>query len=160
MRKDTALKLLGVAAIAGGCVTLNTVWWEKKLRVWQNRAEDFTDNYLLASHWLQAKNNGGSAAEYFLEQGYRQIGIYGMGQLANRLIEDLRDSEVEVLYGIDRDACCCVTGIAEVYSSSDPLPSADAVVVTVFSEFESIEKLLREKVDCPILSIETVIWSV
>lgn len=160
VKKHTVLHLLGIAAVAGGCTAVNAAFWKKKLRVWQKRAEDFTDNYLMASHWLQTKNCGGSTAEYFLEQGYQKIGIYGMGQMANRLIEDLRDSEVEILYGIDRDVCCCVAGIAEVYSPEDDLPPVDAVVVTIFPEFDSIAERLRGKVKCPIISIEDVVWSV
>lgn len=137
--------------------------WKKarvKLEQKQIEADKFLDYYLLLSHWLGVKNNGGSVASYFEELGYQKIAVYGMGELANRLFEDLEGKETSIVYGIDREACSSVSMIRDVYYPQDELPEIDAIVVTPFFAFDSIQNLLKEKVTCPIISIEDVVWSV
>lgn len=120
----------------------------------------YLDNYRLLCHWLEVKNEGGSTADYFRDMGYRRIAIYGMAELANRLLEDIEGQEMEVVYGIDQDAACCVSKIEAVYSLQEEFPEADVVVVTPYYAMESIRKELEKKVTCPIVSIEDIVWSV
>lgn len=133
---------------------------EKSLDYFQSRANQYEDYYHLLNHWLEAKNYGASAAEYFEANEWKSIAIYGMGDLANRLMEDLEGTSVSVSYGIDRDAAGTVARIAEVYSPGQKLPVADAVVVTPFYSFDAIKAGLKKQVTCPIVSLENVIWSI
>jgi hypothetical protein len=133
---------------------------KKRLYFVGQERDKFQDYYYLLSHWLEAKNNGGNVTEYFIERGCQRIAVYGMGELANRLCEDLQGSEVEVMYGIDRDVCNTISRIPDIYSPEDSLPSVDAVVVTPFYAFDSIQEMLTRKVRCPVISIEEVIWSI
>ena len=99
--------------------------------------------------------------DYFVMMEFRRIAIYGMAELANRLTEELEGSGIEILYGIDRDAGCSISRIAEVYSPKEhKFPDVDAVIVTPCYAFESIQQDLAGKMDCPIISIEEVVWSV
>ena len=119
------------------------------------------DNYQLLNHWLEIKNEGKSLRDYFVMMEFRRIAIYGMAELANRLTEELEGSGIEILYGIDRDAGCSISRIAEVYSPKEhKFPDVDAVIVTPCYAFESIQQDLAGKMDCPIISIEEVVWSV
>ncbi len=118
------------------------------------------DYYYLLNHWLELKNTKKNSAVYFEEMGYRRVAIYGMAEIANRLIEDLEKSNIEIVYGIDRDISCSISKIGEVYSLEDDLPEADVIVVTPCYAFQSIYKELKTKVSFPIISIEDVIWSV
>lgn len=120
----------------------------------------YTDNYLMVSHWLQMKNNGGSVAAYFNKMGYKRIAIYGMAELAVRLCEDLNGTDVEVVYGIDRDACNSVSAIQEVYAPDDELPQVDVIIVTPFYAYDNIKDMLEKKISCPITSIENIVWSI
>ena len=92
--------------------------------------------------------------------GYSHIAVYGMAELGNRLMEDLKGTPIQVDYGIDRDISCSIARIGEVYFPEDNLPEADVIVVTPYSSFEVIKKQLEEKVKCPIISLEEVVWSV
>lgn len=125
---------------------------------WQ--VDKFIDHFQLLNHWLEIKNEGKSVASYFEEMGYKHIAIYGMAELGNRLCEDLSDSSIYIDYGIDRDVCCCIARIDKVYSPEDELARVDAIVVTPYSVFEEIKVNLEKKVQCPIISLEDVIWSV
>lgn len=131
-----------------------------KLENKQREVDKYTDNYLLLSHWLETKNNGGSLVSYFEEMGYSKIAIYGMGELANRLFEELRGSKIEIIYGIDQDVCSSISAIQDVYYPQDELPDADAIVVTPFFAIDSIKEMLEDRVACPIISIEEIVWSV
>lgn len=132
----------------------------KQLEMSGCQLETLQDHYSLLNHWLEIKNEGKSTASYFEEMGYHHIAIYGMAELGNRLMEDLTGSTVCVDYGIDRDVCCSIGRIDEVYFPEDELPKTEAIVVTPYSAFGAIKKLLETKVNCPILSLEDVVWSV
>ena len=154
--------IIGMAAVGGltvGAVLRKRHKKEKGALLSANNK--LSDNYQLLNHWLEVKNEGKSLAGYFLEMGYSRIAIYGMAELANRLTEDLAGSGVEIVYGIDRDAGCSISRIAEVYSpQEDSLPEVDAVIVTPYYALEAIKKNLSGKVACPVVSIEEVVWSV
>lgn len=130
--------------------TLNLQW----------QIDKYIDYFQLLNHWLEVKNEGKSVAVYFEEMGYKHIAIYGMAELGNRLCEDLANSSICIDYGIDKDVCCCIARIGEVYSPEDELPEVDVIVVTPYSVFEEIKDSLKEKVKCPIISLEDIIWSV
>lgn len=151
--------LTAVGALTVGAVLQKRHQKEKGALLSANNK--LSDNYQLLNHWLEVKNEGKSLAGYFLEMGYSRIAIYGMAELANRLTEDLEGSGVEIVYGIDRDAGCSISRIAEVYSpQEDGMPEVDAVIVTPYYALEAIKKDLSGKVTCPVVSIEEVVWSV
>ncbi len=122
--------------------------------------ETLQDHYALLNHWLELKNEGKSVAQYFEEMEYQHIAVYGMAELGNRLMEDLEGSPIQVDYGIDKDAACSIARIEEVYSPEDMLPKTDVIIVTPYSAFEDIKKMLEKKVTCPVISLEEVVWSV
>ena len=78
----------------------------------------------------------------------------------NRLSEELSGSSICIDYGIDRDICCSIARIDKSFFPYDDLPETDAIIVTPYSSFESIKTILEEKVNCPIISLEEVIWSI
>ena len=119
----------------------------------------YMDNFFLLSHWMEAKNNGKCTADYFREKGYRDIAIYGMGELANRLCEELQGTDVQVRYGIDREPCGTVSRMDRIYTPDSELENVDAVIVTPFYAMEDICGVLNRKVNCPIISLEEVVWS-
>lgn len=120
----------------------------------------YLDSYHLLNHWLEIKNEGKCIADYFRDMNYENIAVYGMGELANRLSEDLAGSGIRIVYGIDRDAGCSIARIRDVYSPQDVLPEADMVVVTPYYAFDSIKRSLAGKVKCPVISIEEIVWSI
>lgn len=108
------------------------------------------------SKWMILKQNGKSLEEYFAKKGYNNIAIYGMHHLGLCILNELRESKIQVRYAIDRNAQnmdCDVTCI----TPGSNLGNVDVVVVTpIFSYFE-IEENLKSKVKCPIISFEDII---
>lgn len=132
---------------------------KKKFLMQKRETDKFYDDYQLLSHWMEIKNKGRSLVEYFRLKGYRNIAIYGMGELANRLCEELEGTDVCVKYGIDREVAGTISRMDQIFSPDDSLELVDAVIVTPFYAMDSIRDTLRKKINCPIVSLEEVVWS-
>ena len=160
---DMKVRFLSTGVIAGTMtlgIYVMQAWKERQIRFWQNRNDYLSDQFQLLNHWLEIKSEGKSAAKYFLDRDYHHIAVYGMAELANRLLEDLEGSSVSVDYGIDRDACCSISRMDRIFSPEEELTETELVVVTPFHAFTDIKSKLERKLDCPIISIEEVIWSI
>lgn len=94
---------------------------------------------------------------YFKRNGYKRIAIYGMSYVGETLLEELKRTEVQVAYAIDQNKRNIPTDI-EVVSAEDFLGDVDAIVVTAISFFDEIKDVLKDKVNCPIISLEDIIY--
>ena len=113
--------------------------------------------YRIFHRWLSIREDKKSLESFFVENHIRKIGIYGMGMLGIHLMKDLQDgSLVEISYGIDRSVEN-VDGISKIYKPDDFLPPVDMIVVTAIFSFDEVKEILRERIDCPVVSIEEII---
>lgn len=119
----------------------------------------YYDYFQLMNRWMACRNEGKGVEKYFEESGISKIAIYGMGDLADRLAEELQGSRINVVYGIDKEVCCTNSRVTEVYSLEDAWPSVDAIVITPFRAVPQIEQELRKKCPYRLLSLEEVIYS-
>lgn len=96
-------------------------------------------------------------ASYFEANGYRKIAIYGMSYAGETLLDELKGTGVQVAYAIDRSA-------GSIYADVDVLPleselgDVDAVVVTAITYFDEVEEQLGRKLDCPVVSLENILY--
>ena len=111
------------------------------------------------NQWLIDKQEGKNLASFFEDNGYKSIAVYGMSYLGERFVDELKGSEIEVKYAIDKNADNIYADV-EVKLPSDNLPEVDAVVVTAVYFFDEIESELIELVDCPVISLEDVLFEV
>jgi hypothetical protein len=81
-----------------------------------------------------------------------------MSHLGQRLIDDLKDSRTQVVYGVDRRADR-LTYSLPIYDPSEDLPEVDAIVVTAY-DFDEIAEVLAEKMDCEILQFSDILFDV
>lgn len=112
-------------------------------------------NETILNAWLILKNRGQRLEAYFVERGYQNVAIYGMGYLGDRLLEELAEGSVNVLYGIDRERISGKT--ISVYGMEDNLPEADAIIVTVVHLFFGIRYELQNRTGIPVVSLEEVL---
>ena len=82
-----------------------------------------------------------------------------MKELGERLYDELKDSDIKVLYAIDKNADAIYAEV-DVLTPDDDLPEVDLIVVTPVHYFDEIEEMLADKVDCPVISIEDVVYEV
>lgn len=135
----------------------------KALRGEEDRAKSMSNKhlslFLMMNQWVQVKQEGKNLGTYFSEKGYKRIGIYGMSYAGETLVKELKNTEVNVAYGIDKNADSIYSDL-DIFSMEDELDKVDAVVVTAITFFDEIEEKLSKKVNCPILSLEDILYEV
>lgn len=160
MRKGTlsvisALTGTLVGAIAGaGAVAKVTGESESKIK---QLSDKHLELYLMMNQWVKIKQEGKNLDSYFEKYGYKKIAIYGMSYAGETLINELRDSGIEIAYGIDRNADSIYADV-DVFSIEDTLENVDAVVVTAITFFDEIEEKISTKLDCPIVSLQDILY--
>ncbi len=124
------------------------------------RMEKFIKYFGLLDRWLWLKLQDKGIKEFFELKGYQKIAIYGFGEIGNRLYEELsRTSDVRVIYVIDSNADKKRSHL-KVYKPQDALPEVDVIVVSVDYIYDEIAELLSDKVNCPIISIDDVVFGI
>lgn len=114
--------------------------------------------FLAMNQWVKTKQEGKSIAAYLEKKGYRNIAIYGMSYIGKTLADELKSTEINVTYGIDKKADLIYADMdVDVVTMDDYLGKVDAIVVTSITFFEEIREELEKKVDCPIISFEDVL---
>lgn len=115
--------------------------------------------FLMMNQWVKVKQEGKNLSEYFEKNGYKKIAVYGMSYAGETLIDELKNSNITVAYGIDKNTASIYADV-DILSLDEDLEPADAVVVTAITFFDEIEEKLSEKVDCPIISLEDVLYEI
>ena len=127
-----------------------------------NKIRELSDKhlelYLMMKQWVKVKQKGKSLSLYFEKAGYKKIAIYGMSYAGISLTEELKNTSIDVLYGVDINAENIISDI-KVITPDEPLEKVDAIVVTAIFAFSVVKKMLSEKIDCPIISLEDIVFS-
>ena len=92
---------------------------------------------------------------YLIKKGYERVCVYGYGIFGQHLIEELEDSNVDIMYIIDRQKDKLHVDYP-VFLPTETLPECDVIVITSFYFLSEIKKAL-EVIPYPKISIETVI---
>lgn len=123
----------------------------------QKLSDKYLILFLMMNQWVKVKQEGKTLESYFVQKGYRNIAVYGMSYVGRTLVDELADSAVHIKYGIDQNTDIVCEGI-DIISPEDKLKDVDAVVVTPVSFFAKIEECLSKKVNCPVISLEDVLY--
>ena len=112
--------------------------------------------YVTLNNWIGKKQKNINLSSYFEKMGYNSVAIYGMKEVGERLYEELKDTKTEVKYAVDQNAESIYADI-DVYSPDDDLPEVDVIVVTATYYYISILNNIKDKISCPIISLDDVI---
>lgn len=107
--------------------------------------------------WMENREQGKSIASYLEKLGIRKIAIYGMSDAGKKLYSELKKSDIDVEYAIDRRYIEFDEQL-EIVTLQDSLREVDAIVVTAISEYGDILENLRAKVNCEIISLEQIVY--
>lgn len=132
---------------------------ENKVQKWQQMSDKHLALFLMMNQWVKVKQEGKNLAEYFERNHYQNIAIYGMSYAGETLMDELKVSQVCVKYGIDKKAGRINNGV-DMVTIEDNLQDVDAVVVTAITFFDEIADQLRERMNCPILSLEDILYEI
>lgn len=112
--------------------------------------------FLMMNDWVRLSIMSKTVKEYFKRNGYTSVAIYGMSYVGETLNMELAGSDIKVLYAIDRNTEACNS--LEVLNPEDDLPPVDIVVVTAIQSFESIRDSLVDRVKCPVVSLDDIVY--
>lgn len=158
MKKGTAVvlsTLIGAAAGAVGSGYLSG----KKVEQKSEKVDKFKGYYNMLNQWLTLKQEGKNLSEYFKNNEYKTIAIYGMGEMGNRLYDELKDTDIQIKYAVDKDAASTYSEL-DVIEPDDDFSEVDVMVVTATFAFDEIEGKISNKVDFPIVSLEDVVYEI
>lgn len=158
MKKGMIAALSVIGGAVFGTVVTDRVWKKKAGKI-SKMSDKHLALYLMMNQWVKVKQESGSIAEYLEKQGYKEVAIYGMNYVGETLLHELEGSNIRVQYGIDKNAANICLGI-DIMSPDDEFPKVDAVIVTAITFFEEIEDMLYSKIDCPILSMEDILYEI
>lgn len=125
-----------------------------RLYEYQNRSDKFEQMFHLCNRWMMDKQKGRTISDYLQEHHYNGVAIYGMNYLGRTLLTELRQSQVDVRYAVDRSV---TLSEIDIYRPDEALPDVDLMIVTAVFDFKEIKKMMTQKVSCPVVSLEDII---
>ena len=156
MKKGIVAALFAVGGAALGAVSVGKSMKER-VDYKSKMSEKHLSLYLMMNQWVKIKQENKSIADYLEQNGYKEIAIYGMNYVGETLLDELANSNIKVKYAIDKNADAIYSDI-DVVTPDDELTEVDAVIVTAITFFDEIEEHLLDKMDCPILSMEDILY--
>lgn len=121
------------------------------------RGDKFARMFRLLNRWLELIEDRKAITNYLEKMNYSNIAIYGVGTLGKHLVRELNCSAIKIDYIIDKKVEIIEEDIM-IYKPDDSFPNTDAVIITAIMEFDNIADELEPKVNCPIISLEDIIF--
>lgn len=161
MKKTGLVLLSGLLGASVGMLSIGRI--NKKAIVEKNkRIDKFKSYYNLLNQWMYLRQENKSLAEYFKKNNYNRIAIYGLGELGNHLIDELKNTEIKIVYGIDKSVDS-IFGDIQTFSLEEIdriSEDVDVIVVTAVFAFEEIEKELIGKIESHIISLDEIVFEI
>lgn len=139
-----------------GCVRVSKII-SKEMKRTQNRLDLFEGFYRPMKEWFAKEQAGNSLAKFLESRQYNKIGIYGMGDFANRIYDALKDSSIEVVCSMDENKSAYSDTVLLTFE--DDFPEMDAVIITDFRNGDSIMERLSEKGNFDMLLLDDIIYN-
>lgn len=161
--KKILMVIVSMIIGAGGGYRVAVLTTERKKQKELQNAWNLSNKHLalfkMMNDWVRLKQDGKNLADYFIKNDYKTIAIYGMSYAGQTLVNELKGTNIEVKYGIDKSVESRYLDI-EVYKLEDAIEQVDAIVVTPITFFREIEDELGAIFDCPIISLEDVLYEI
>lgn len=155
------MKVWKYATIGAVGFVTGSILCEKKLskRIYsaQNLSDKHLNLFLLMTQWVKNYQNKKSVVDFFVKHNYKTVAIYGISHVGQRLYQELQTADIQIRYVID-NAVPNIQVTCPVLSSRDELEKVDAVIVTPVFNYDEIKETLASKIDCPIISLESILY--
>jgi len=158
MNKPTISIVSVLAGALAGTVAVGKLSEDKAQRI-QSMSDKHLALFLMMNQWVKVKQDGKNLSAYFERNGYKTIAIYGMSYAGKTLTDELKGTNTAVAYGIDKNTNSVYSDV-DIVSLEDDLAAVDVVVVTAITFFDEIEEQISAKINCPIISLEDVLYEI
>ena len=129
---------------------------KKEVDFWAKRCARHEGYWRALDAWLFLKEDGTSVASLLQDRGIQRIAIHGMGMLGKHLLEELRDTEIQIEYFVDKSAVSFHPDI-RTYAPDEELPETEAIVSTRAYEFTDVRARLEHQGHKNIISLEQML---
>jgi len=150
--------LSAILGIIIGSIIMNKRNKKILSNVW-NLSNKHLKLFLMMNEWVKIKQEGKSLIDYMRQNGYKEIAVYGMSYVGERLLNEFKNSEIDIKYVIDKNIDKGIFN-RNIKTLNDKLENVDAIIVTAVSFMDEINNELKGKVLCPIISLEDIIYEV
>lgn len=163
MKIRKIMKAITVVTIFSGVIA---VWgcfsaYKKRMKILEEKNVKFKKYYNLLNEWKKQdkKENDNKLERYLKEHNLNKIAIYGMGEIGQRLLEELKDTNIDVICGIDQygntDLDMNILEPDDLYEIAD---SIDGVIVTAIADYEAVKETIGY-INKKIISLEEIIYN-
>lgn len=160
MKKKGKEIVFPIIGLFGGCLIVEHLII-KSLSIELTKQKSLSDKhfelYMLMKNWVKLKQKGVNLSSYFLRKGYNKIAIYGMNYVGRILVDELKNSGLEIVKGIDKDPDAANSDIKVVIPDNFN-DQVDAIVVTPISFYNEICEEMENRISCPIISLKDVVF--
>lgn len=158
MKKGMVGVLSAVGGVAAGASVVGKHLGDR-IKTTHKMSDKHLALFLMMNQWVKIKQEGKNLASFFEQENYKEIAVYGMSYAGETLVEELAGSDIKIKYGIDKNADRIFADF-DIVKPESSLDKVDAIVVTSITFFDEIESMLKEKTDCPIVSLEDILYTV
>lgn len=116
----------------------------------------YVSYYRLLEKWMKLKEQGKSVREFFEKNSIKSIIIYGLGKMADHLLEDLKGSDIRIVCAIDKRAIYKYMEFPVIFET-DTIPKADCIVITPTYEAIKIKKKLQKRTTNAMITLSDVL---
>lgn len=119
-----------------------------------NKKNDF---YIFMRNWVELHQSGKTMADVLYEMNIQRLAIYGAGKHGQMLLNELKDSQIEVVCWIDKNVEKKEIDGYPVCMIDNLISNLDAIIVTPYREFPEIKTMLEGKISVRIISLDELV---
>ena len=134
----------------------NPIYFENHLRAVRETASKHFVIMEVFSQWMRILQQGKSISEYLKMNGITDVAIYGMGMLGERLFDELSNSDIMVVCGIDRDIKKHYRDLPITRINNIP-GEVTYIIVTAIFYYQDIKDNLAQCTGAKIISLQDII---
>lgn len=138
----------------------NLRYVNNKYKISNEHSKKMLQFYNIMDKWMELLESNKVFDNYFVENGWNKVAIYGLKELGMHLYNQLINSSVDVKFVIDKNSEELKNLCVPVYSPDSELPDVDVIVVTAPFYYKEIYAVLRKKTECRIISIEDILYRI
>lgn len=155
---DMALKISSVFTLLAA-LHYKTLY-HKVRKTYVGKPDKIRCYYDISTQWVINKQDGKSMESFFSKREIKKIAIYGMGSMEELLFNELKHSNVEISYFIDKNAKE-YSYMYDVITMEELLDreKVDAIIITPVFDYIKISESLCKLVNCQIISLEEIVFS-
>ena len=107
-------------------------------------------------NWINLKNQGKNVSTFFIRNHYDTVAIYGMGYIGESLFYELKNSDIRIVYAIDRTAEDFKQELT-IFRPEEDLPEADIIIVTLVGSCDELCEYLIKKTKCQVITLQRLL---